>query len=82
MVACGFFLLAIIAPLSECHPQPHRRENGCCAPRCTVSLPWIAVEAGWCVPEYRRQPWAIGAVLPTAVANSSLTAGDPSSHWC
>lgn len=26
--------------------------------------------------EYGRQPWAIGEVLPTAVANSSLTAGD------
>ncbi len=26
--------------------------------------------------EYGRQPWAIGEVLPTAVANSSLTVGD------
>ncbi|VTP65332.1 Cytochrome d ubiquinol oxidase subunit 1 [Leclercia adecarboxylata] len=28
------------------------------------------------VAEYGRQPWAIGEVLPTAVANSSLTPGD------
>ena len=41
-----------------------------------LPLPWIAVEAGWFVAEYGRQPWAIGEVLPTAVANSSLTAGD------
>ena len=41
-----------------------------------IPLPWIAVEAGWFVAEYGRQPWAIGEVLPTAVANSSLTAGD------
>ncbi|XPE64875.1 cytochrome ubiquinol oxidase subunit I [Shigella flexneri] len=46
-----------------------------------MPLPWIAVEAGWFVTN-RGQPWAIGEVLPTAVANSSLTAGDPSSQWC
>ncbi|STD42123.1 Cytochrome d ubiquinol oxidase subunit 1 [Edwardsiella tarda] len=39
-------------------------------------MPWIACEAGWFVAEYGRQPWAIGEVLPTAVANSSLTTGD------
>ncbi|MCW7301172.1 cytochrome ubiquinol oxidase subunit I [Escherichia coli] len=36
----------------------------------------VDLEAGWFVAEYGRQPWAIGEVLPTAVANSSLTAGD------
>ncbi|WP_318370013.1 cytochrome ubiquinol oxidase subunit I [Enterobacter sp.] len=41
-----------------------------------MPLPWIAIEAGWFVAEYGRQPWAIGEVLPTAVANSSLTVGD------
>jgi cytochrome d ubiquinol oxidase subunit I len=41
-----------------------------------MPLPWIAIEAGWFVAEYGRQPWAIGEVLPTAVANSSLTIGD------
>jgi len=41
-----------------------------------IPLPWIAVEAGWFVAEYGRQPWAIGEVLPTSVANSSLTVGD------
>ncbi|MDK2373684.1 cytochrome ubiquinol oxidase subunit I [Serratia fonticola] len=41
-----------------------------------LPLPWIAIEAGWFVAEYGRQPWAIGEVLPTAVATSSLTAGD------
>ncbi len=41
-----------------------------------IPLPWIAVEAGWFVAEYGRQPWAIGEVLPTSVVNSSLTVGD------
>ncbi|WP_075180724.1 cytochrome ubiquinol oxidase subunit I [Pantoea sp. 1.19] len=41
-----------------------------------IPLPWIAIESGWFVAEYGRQPWAIGEVLPTAVANSSLSVGD------
>lgn len=41
-----------------------------------LPLPWLAVEAGWFVAEYGRQPWAVGEVLPTAIAHSSLTAGD------
>ncbi|AIA70320.1 cytochrome D ubiquinol oxidase subunit I [Pectobacterium atrosepticum SCRI1043] len=41
-----------------------------------IPLPWIAIEAGWFVAEYGRQPWAIGEILPTAVATSSLTVGD------
>lgn len=41
-----------------------------------IPLPWIAIESGWFIAEYGRQPWAIGEILPTAVANSTLTAGD------
>lgn len=41
-----------------------------------IPLPWIAIEAGWFVAEYGRQPWAIGEILPTAVATSSLTQAD------
>ncbi len=41
-----------------------------------IPLPWIAIESGWFVAEYGRQPWAIGEILPTAVASSSLTTGD------
>jgi cytochrome d ubiquinol oxidase subunit I len=42
----------------------------------SLPLPWIAVESGWFVAEYGRQPWAIGEVLPTALGTSSLTTGD------
>jgi len=37
-----------------------------------IPLPWIAVEAGWLVAEFGRQPWVIEGVLPTAVAVSNL----------
>jgi cytochrome d ubiquinol oxidase subunit I len=35
-------------------------------------LPWVAIECGWFVAEFGRQPWVIEGVLPTAVAVSSL----------
>ncbi|AUB82805.1 cytochrome ubiquinol oxidase subunit I [Candidatus Thiodictyon syntrophicum] len=42
----------------------------------SIPVPWLAVETGWFVAEFGRQPWAIGEVLPTAIAASSLTATD------
>jgi len=41
-----------------------------------IPLPWIAIETGWFVAEYGRQPWAIGEILPTFLATSSLTVTD------
>jgi cytochrome d ubiquinol oxidase subunit I len=31
----------------------------------SIPLPWIAMELGWIVAEYGRQPWTISEVLPT-----------------
>ncbi|HEC19550.1 MAG TPA: cytochrome bd-I ubiquinol oxidase subunit CydA [Gammaproteobacteria bacterium] len=42
----------------------------------SLPLPWLAAEAGWFVAEYGRQPWAIGEILPTSMATSSLDKGD------
>ncbi|MGB5733605.1 MAG: cytochrome ubiquinol oxidase subunit I, partial [Thiohalocapsa sp.] len=42
----------------------------------SIPIPWIAAETGWFVAEFGRQPWAIGEVLPTSIAASSLTSGD------
>ncbi|MGQ8820069.1 cytochrome ubiquinol oxidase subunit I [Bibersteinia trehalosi] len=41
-----------------------------------IPLPWIAIESGWFLAEYGRQPWAIYEMLPTGVANSALTTGE------
>ena len=43
---------------------------------CSLPLPWIAIELGWIVAEYGRQPWAIVGVLPTALAVSSTDASN------
>ena len=39
----------------------------------SLPLPWVAIELGWFVAEYGRQPWAIDGVLPTFLATSTLT---------
>ncbi|MEE9321553.1 MAG: cytochrome ubiquinol oxidase subunit I [Granulosicoccus sp.] len=38
----------------------------------SLPLPWVAIEAGWFVAEFGRQPWAVGEILPTALAVSTL----------
>lgn len=42
----------------------------------SLPLPWIAIESGWFLTEYGRQPWAIYNMLPVGVAHSDLTTGD------
>jgi cytochrome d ubiquinol oxidase subunit I len=42
----------------------------------SLPLPWVAIEAGWIVAEYGRQPWTVQGVLPTHLSTSVLTAGD------
>lgn len=39
----------------------------------SLTLPWLAIEAGWFVVEYGRQPWTIYGVLPTSLSASSLS---------
>ncbi len=38
----------------------------------SLPLPWIAIECGWFVAEYGRQPWAVEGVLPTFYAASGI----------
>jgi cytochrome d ubiquinol oxidase subunit I len=42
----------------------------------SLPLPWIAIEFGWIVAEYGRQPWAVEGVLPTALGVSSTDPGN------
>ncbi len=41
----------------------------------SIPLPWVAIELGWIVAEYGRQPWSISEVLPTHLGVSSVTTG-------
>lgn len=40
-----------------------------------IPLPWLALECGWFVAEYGRQPWVIQGVMPTFMGASSLNPG-------
>jgi cytochrome d ubiquinol oxidase subunit I len=42
----------------------------------SLPLPWIAVEVGWIVAEYGRQPWAVDGVLPTFLGVSRTGVGN------
>jgi cytochrome d ubiquinol oxidase subunit I len=37
-----------------------------------LPLPWVAIESGWFIAEYGRQPWVVEGVLPTFYAASGL----------
>jgi cytochrome d ubiquinol oxidase subunit I len=42
----------------------------------SLPLPWVAIELGWIVAEYGRQPWAVAGVLPTFLAVSPIAIGN------
>ncbi len=78
MVACGFIMLFLIGA-SFYYTLKRNIEHQRWLLRLvlwSLPLPWLACEMGWFVSEYGRQPWAIGGVLPTFLATSSLTTGD------
>ena len=69
----GIYFIALFA-VSFCHAS--LRELARSPLRMTLwslPLPWLAIELGWIVAEYGRQPWAIEGVLPTALGVSSVT---------
>jgi len=78
MVAAGFWMLLLIG-LAFYYNARRQIEDKRWLLRLllwSIPVPWIAVETGWFVAEFGRQPWAIGEVLPTYIATSSLTAQD------
>ena len=78
MVACGFIMLFVFgaAFVQTCRQKIEQKQWVLKAALFSIPLPWIAIEAGWFVAEYGRQPWAVGEILPTNVAASALTIGE------
>ncbi len=78
MVAFGFAMLALFALAFYYTAKRQIEEKRWLLKLLILSipLPWLSVELGWFVAEYGRQPWAIGEVLPTFLATSSLTIAD------
>lgn len=78
MVACGFIMLVVFgaAFIQTCCQKIEQKKWVLKAALFSIPLPWIAVETGWFVAEYGRQPWAVGEILPVNVAASALSAGE------
>ena len=77
MVACGFYFIALFA-FSFWQASKRRLDTKRWYLKLalwSLPLPWVAVELGWIVAEYGRQPWAIEGVLPTALGVSSVSSG-------
>jgi cytochrome d ubiquinol oxidase subunit I len=78
MVALGFYLIGFFAfafYLSCKHKLGDGRTFLWIA-LFSLPAPWIAIEAGWFIAEYGRQPWVVEGVLPTFYAASGLTLVD------
>ena len=78
MVAVGLYLIAFFV-LAFVIASRHRLGNSRAflwLAFCSLPLPWIAIELGWLVAEYGRQPWVVEGVLPTFYAASGLTITD------
>lgn len=75
MVGCGFIMLFVFgaAFLQTYRKNITQKPWLLKAALWSIPLPWIAIEAGWFVAEYGRQPWAVGEILPVTVAASSQT---------
>ncbi|KPJ96358.1 MAG: cytochrome d terminal oxidase subunit 1 [Gammaproteobacteria bacterium SG8_11] len=78
MVAAGFFMLFVFAAsFYYCAKRIADQKKWLLKMALYgIPVPWIAAEAGWFVAEYGRQPWAIGEILPTSLATSTLSTGD------
>jgi len=77
MMVCGFYFIALFA-LSFWKASRRQLDSQRWYLRLalwSLPLPWVAIELGWIVAEYGRQPWAIAGVLPTALGVSSVSAG-------
>ncbi len=79
MVACGFFFIGFFAlwfyksAVQKLDSQRWLLWVAVAA----LPLPWLAIEAGWFIAEYGRQPWVVEGVLPTFYAASGLHLWDP-----
>ncbi|TMP47248.1 MULTISPECIES: cytochrome ubiquinol oxidase subunit I [unclassified Pseudoalteromonas] len=78
MVGCGVIMLGVfvLAFYYNAHRIIEQKRWLLWAAVWSIPLPWIAIEFGWIVAEYGRQPWAISEILPTFLATSSLTVND------
>ncbi|GAB3060658.1 cytochrome ubiquinol oxidase subunit I [Stenotrophomonas tumulicola] len=74
MAGLGFYLIAffLLAFYFSCRNNFQHKRWFLKLAVWSLPAPWIAIECGWFVAEYGRQPWAVDGVLPTFYAASGL----------
>jgi cytochrome d ubiquinol oxidase subunit I len=74
MAGLGFYLIAFfaVAFYFSCRNNFQDKRGFLKVALWSLPVPWIAIECGWFVAEYGRQPWAVDGVLPTFYAASGL----------
>jgi cytochrome bd ubiquinol oxidase subunit I len=78
MVALGLFFIALFATAFYLASR-HRFDRHPWFLKLaffSLPLPWVAVELGWIVAEYGRQPWVVDGVLPTFLGVSRMQVGN------
>ncbi|KQS54479.1 cytochrome d terminal oxidase subunit 1 [Brevundimonas sp. Leaf363] len=74
MAGIGMLMIALFATAFVlCTLRKHETRWFLWAAVIALPLPWIAIEFGWILAEFGRQPWAVEGVLPTFLGASSLT---------
>lgn len=75
MVGLGFLMLALFGLAFYFALKGQYVEKRKFLWLCLLMLPapWLAIEAGWFVAEYGRQPWTIYGVLPTYLSVSTVS---------
>ncbi len=78
MVASGIVMFAVfgLSFVQTCRQKIGSQPWLLKAAMLSIPLPWLAIEAGWFVAEFGRQPWAVGEILPVNVAASALSRGE------
>jgi len=78
MVGCGVIMLGLflLAFYFNARRQIEQKRWLLWAILCALPLPWLAIETGWFVAEFGRQPWAVSEILPTFLATSNLEVSD------
>jgi cytochrome d ubiquinol oxidase subunit I len=78
MVGVGLWLVALFAVsfYLSARQMLDRYRTYLWAALLSLPLPWVAIELGWIVAEYGRQPWAVEGVLPTFLGVSSTDANN------
>ncbi len=74
MAGIGMFMIALFGTAFVlCTLRKHETRWFLRLAVLAIPLPWIAIEFGWILAEYGRQPWSVDGVLPTFLGASSLT---------